>query len=75
MVVIEEIARRVQKLPGPMRSEVLHYVDYLLARAEREENREQDQSWSDLSLQSAMRGLEDEGGPDYSETDLHERFS
>lgn len=72
MVVIEEINHRVQKLPEPLRAEVLHFVDYLLARTH---DRREDTMWSGMSLQSAMRGGEDEGGPDYSEADLTERFS
>jgi hypothetical protein len=75
MVVIEEINRRVQRLPEPLRAEVLHFVDYLLTQAERDDNRQEDRAWFDLSLRSAMRGLEDESGPDYSEADLRERFS
>jgi hypothetical protein len=35
--------------------EVLDYLEFLLAKAERE-----DKEWSRLSLASAMRGMEDE---------------
>ncbi len=75
MAVTEEISRRVQRLPEPMQAEVLHFVDYLLTRAERDDARQEYQAWFDLSLRSAMRGMEDEEGPDYSEADLTERFS
>ena len=75
MAVTEEINRRVQRLPEPLRAEVLHFVDFLLTRAERDGGRQEDRAWSDLSLNSAMRGLEDESAPDYSEADLVERFS
>ncbi len=74
MAVTEEINRRVQRLPEPLRAEVLRFVDYLLTRAEQNEDRQADRAWFDVSLQSAMRGLKDEGGPDYSEADLTERF-
>lgn len=47
--------------------EVLDFVEYLRSRAEREENIE----WNDLSLSSAMRGMEDEKSP-YSMNDLRD---
>ena len=72
MALTDEITRRVERLPEPLRAEVLHVADYLLTRAA---DRQEDQSWTDLSLGSAMRGLEDEGGPDYSEADVKEPFS
>ena len=74
MAVTEEINRRVQRLPEPLRAEVLHFVDFLLTRAEQDDGQE-DRTWLDLSLRSAMRGLEDESDPGYSEADLTERFS
>ena len=66
MPVTEEINRRVQKLPEPMQAEVLRFVEYLLTRAEQDSAREDDRRWADLSLRSAMRGMEHEDGPDYS---------
>ncbi len=75
MAVTEEINRRVQRLPEPMQTEVLHFVEYLLTRTQRDDARQEDQAWFNLSLRSAMRGTEDEGSPDYSEADLTERFS
>jgi hypothetical protein len=73
--VTEEINRRVHRLPEPMQAEVLHFVDFLLTRAERDDARREDRAWSDLSFQSAMHGMEDEDGPEYSEADLTEPFS
>ena len=75
MAVTEEINRRVQRLPEPLRAEVLHFVDYLLTQTEQNDDRQEDRAWFGLSLGSAMRGLENESGPDYSEADLTERFS
>jgi hypothetical protein len=71
----DEISRRVLRLPEPLQAEVLRFVDYLLMRAQQDEARQEDQAWLSLSLRSAMRGLEGEGGPDYSEADLKEPFS
>lgn len=70
MAVTEEIARRVRKLPEPMQAEVLRFVEDLLSRSEGADARPEDRAWADLSLRSAMRGMEDEDGPQYSEADL-----
>lgn len=36
---------------------------------------EEDKAWEHLSLSWAMRGMEDEEGPDYTTADLKEHFS
>ena len=50
-------------------------MDFLLTRTQQDDDRYEDRAWFDLSLRSAMRGLDDEREPDYSEADLTERFS
>jgi hypothetical protein len=54
---------------------VLDFVEYLLAKAEREAIRREERAWSDLSLSSAMRGMEDEDTPAYTLSDLKAEFS
>jgi hypothetical protein len=54
----------------PQQGEVLNFVEYLQAKAEKHERKD----WSNLSLSSAMRGMEDEQTP-YSLADLKESFS
>jgi Flp pilus assembly protein CpaB len=54
---------------------VLDFVEYLLAKAERQQARREEQAWSRTSLSLAMRGMEDENGPEYTAEDLEERFS
>lgn len=46
-----------------------------LAKAERQQARREEQKWSRTSLSLAMRGMEDENGPEYAAEDLEERFS
>lgn len=70
MNLVETIIEQVQKLPEPQQSEVLNFVEYLQAKAEKHERKD----WSNLSLSSAMRGMEDEQTP-YSLADLKESFS
>ena len=66
MAITEKIHQRVQRLPASFQAEVLDFVEYLLAKAKREEAEE----WLDFSLASAMRGLEDEAAPMYTTADL-----
>jgi len=69
MSIAERISKSVKRLPELKQIEVLDFVEYLQSRTEKEEYKE----WSDLSLSSAMRGMEDEHSP-YSTNDLKESF-
>lgn len=71
MVVVERIQTYLQRLPLSFQIEVLDFVEYLLAKAEREERAE----WSNLSLAYAMRGMEDEETPEYTIADLRAEFA
>jgi hypothetical protein len=75
MVIAEQIQQYVQKLPASFQAEVLDFVEYLLAKAERETLRHEERVWSDLSLASAMRGMEDEDPAIYTTADLKVVFS
>jgi len=66
MPIAEKIQQHVQRLPTNVQAEVLDFVEYLLAKTERQEERE----WSDLSLASALRGMEEEETPLYTPADL-----
>lgn len=57
-------------MPESKQLEVLDFVEYLRSRAEKKENIE----WNDLSLSSAMQGMEDEKSP-YSINDIKENFN
>ncbi|MGB9724086.1 MAG: DUF2281 domain-containing protein [Chloroflexia bacterium] len=70
MVVVERIQRYLQRLPPPLQTEVLDFIEYLLVKAEREERTE----WSNLSLANAMRGMENEAMPVYTIADLRVEF-
>ncbi len=71
MTITEKIQQYIQRLPGPFQAEVLDFVEYLLAKTERREERE----WSDLSLASAMRGMEGEDTLAYTTADLKVVFA
>lgn len=65
MVLSQKIQSFIEKLPPSYEEEVVDFLAYLLAKAEREENR----AWSEVSITYAMRGMEDEPS-DYSIADL-----
>ena len=75
MQVAQKIHRDVQKLPEIFQAEVLDFVEYLLTKSEREMARQDELDWSNLSLASAMRGMEDEDAPIYTKHDLKVLFS
>ncbi len=70
MTLSERIQEQVQRLPASFQAEVLNFVEYLAAKAEREAVRQEDKSWSSLSLSFAMRGMEDQDIPLYTLSDL-----
>jgi len=75
MILSERIQQHIQELPASLQAEVLDFVEYLAAKAEREATRQEKRSWSGLSLSLAMRGMEDEDTPSYNPSDLKVVFS
>jgi hypothetical protein len=75
MAVAEKIYQYVKGLPPALQAEVLDFIEYLLAKFERERSlREESLAWSEFSLESAMRDMESEEGPPYTVADLKVRF-
>jgi uncharacterized membrane protein YqiK len=70
MSLAEKIMEYVQTLPESKQVEVLGFVEYLRSKAEKQEIKD----WTDLSLSSAMRGIEEEQTP-YTLNDIKESFS
>lgn len=56
MTLDEKIHQYVQKLPRSFQEELLDFVEYLVMKAEQQEQ----QDWVSLSLSSAMRDMENE---------------
>jgi hypothetical protein len=75
MSVSERIYEEVKKLPEPLQTEVLDFIQYLASRVERESAKETELTSTDLSLSLAMQGMENENTPDYSTEDLKETYS
>ena len=56
MSLTDKIIENVRSLPESKQMEILDFVEYLRAKIEKEEREE----WMNLSLTSAMRGMEEE---------------
>ena len=69
MNLSEKILITVASLPESKQAEVLDFVEYLKLKTEKEEN----SHWTDFSISSAMRGMENEDS-NYSVADLKETF-
>jgi hypothetical protein len=73
MTTEQAIIERIQTLPESARREVLDFMEFLAIRIEAQSAREEDVSWSDGGLASALRDMENE--PDiYTRADLTESF-
>ncbi len=70
MAIAQKIEEYVERMPASFQTEVLHFVEYLVARSEGEKTRREMAAWSETSLAAAMRGMEDEDGPVYTTSDL-----
>jgi hypothetical protein len=71
MTLAEKIQRYVQRLPVSFQAEVLDFVEFLLSKSERDD----DADWTEMSLAAAMRGMEDEETPLYTQADLRVTFA
>lgn len=69
METANRIYEEIKALPEPLQREVLQFVERLVRTL-----REEDSNWSELSLQAALRGLENEPGPEYHEEDFKEKW-
>ena len=75
MTVSEKIQGELQKLPEHLQREVLTFVEYLQSRAAEDSGNGEDDAWSAMSLLAAVRGMEDENGPEYAIKDFKESFA
>jgi hypothetical protein len=73
MTTVEKITQHVQVLPEPVQQEVLDFVEFLKSRRQIPKDRDENAMWTELSLTSAMSGMEDEESP-YTLTDIKESF-
>jgi len=69
MNISQKIIESIKMLPESKQIEIFDFVEYLKQKSEKET----DKIWSNLSVASAMRGMESEESP-YSQTDLKEIY-
>ena len=74
MIVTEKINQKVEKLPIEIQLEILDFVEFVAQKAERQNASKENWQWTDFSLAQAMKGLEDEETPEYTEADLKEKW-
>jgi hypothetical protein len=72
MIVAEKIARKVENLPVSVQVEVLDFVEFVAKKNHLGEVESENSNWSEFSLNQAMKGMENEDFPEYSEADLKE---
>ena len=70
MNTIEKIIEQLKSMPESDQAEVLDFLEYLKSR---KSPKEEDSKWSRFSLDSAMRGIEEEPSP-YGIEDIKEQF-
>jgi hypothetical protein len=71
MDTTERILLQLRKLPDAAKVEVLDFVDFLVLKAR---NLNEERTWSNLSVEAALRGMEDEPLREYTDDDLLERW-
>jgi hypothetical protein len=69
MAIADKLQEELSKLPEPLQNEVLDFAEYLVKKFDHQE-RQDDKEWVNLSLQHALRGIEDESLPCYDLSDL-----
>jgi len=74
MIVAEQIATKLQSLPMSLQREVLDFVEFLAQRVAEREAVSEETAWAEFSLAQAMKGLDTEDAPEYTEADLKERW-
>jgi len=74
MTVTDKIQAYLEKLPTTSQAEVLDFVEYLFAKATRDAREDEGDLWGNLSITLAMRGMEDEDSPEYTQADLKVTF-
>ena len=68
------IQDRIDVLSEEKQTEVLTFLNSLIASQNEYDRQQENDEWSHFSLEQAMQGLEDDGLPEYTEQDLKEKW-
>lgn len=70
MATAKDILQELETLPPVLQEEALDFIGYL--KLKKAESSRDIREWNRFSLDSALRGMEDDAFPDYQESDLKE---
>jgi hypothetical protein len=70
MTTKQVIQAKIDILPETKYAEVLDFLNSLIKGQMSNDAQQENQEWSQFSLEQAMIGLEDESSPEYTEQDL-----
>ncbi|OGP80964.1 MAG: hypothetical protein A2Z08_01455 [Deltaproteobacteria bacterium RBG_16_54_11] len=73
MNTAKKILEYLKAMPEPEQNEVLDFIEHLKKSANRRKQEEEDSTWDQFTLESAMRGIAEEPSP-YGIEDIQERF-
>jgi hypothetical protein len=73
MNTVEKILEHLKSMPERERNEVLDFVEHLKNSAHHSKQSGEDLEWDQFTLESAMRGIEEEPSP-YGIEDIKDRF-
>jgi hypothetical protein len=73
MNTAKKILEYLKAMPEPEQNEVLDFIEHLKKSANRRKQEEEDSTWGQFTLESAMRGIAEEASP-YGIEDIQERF-
>lgn len=70
MATAKDILQELETLPPVLQEEALDFIAYL--KVKKTKNSREIREWNRFSLESALRGMEDDAFPDYQGSDLKE---
>jgi hypothetical protein len=73
MTIAEQIFQHLAALSEQEQREVLDFVEFLESRSQKQNQLSENERWSTFSLESAMKGLEDDP-VEYTAADIKETF-
>jgi hypothetical protein len=74
MATVEKISEYLSHMPAPYQAEVLHYVEFLWSKLQKQDRDRDDLLWQELSLASALRDMDETDEVTYNVDDLKEKF-
>lgn len=70
MPASEKISQYLAQMPEPYQAQVLSYVEFLWGKLQNQERDNDDLVWQELSLASALRGMDEADEVTYNLNDL-----